>query len=67
MVDDKNVMKQSNPGEREREHPAYTLQIRCGKEGGGKGALVQTELSATLSCANVQYLFQPGIWGEYDE
>ena len=26
---------------------AKTLQVRCGKEGGGKGALVQDDLSAT--------------------
>ena len=38
---------------------AYTLKIRSGCEGGGKGALVQTEKSATLSCNNDQYLFQP--------
>lgn len=38
---------------------SYTMQIRCGCEGGGKGPLVATELSATLSCANVQTLFQP--------
>lgn len=36
-----------------------TLQVRCGCEGGGKGALVQDDVSATLSCANVQTLFQP--------
>ena len=36
-----------------------TLQVRCGKEGGGKGALIQDDMSATLSCANVQTLFQP--------
>lgn len=44
---------------RERERVPYTLQIRCGKEGGGKGALIQVNMSATLSCANTQYLFQP--------
>ena len=38
---------------------AKTLQARCGKEGGGKGALVQDDLSATLSTSNVQTLFQP--------
>ena len=38
---------------------AKTLQVRCGKEGGGKGALVQDDLSATLSTSNVQTLFQP--------
>ncbi len=36
---------------------AYTLKIRSGCEGGGKGALVQTELSATLSTLQDQTLF----------
>ena len=40
---------------------AYTLKIRSGCEGGGKGALVQTDKSATLSTLNDQYLFQPII------
>lgn len=33
-----------------------TLKIRSGCEGGGKGALVQDELSATLGCGNDQTL-----------
>ena len=37
----------------------YTLKIRSGCEGGGKGALVQTDKSATLSCNNDQTLFVP--------
>ena len=37
----------------------YTLKIRSGCEGGGKGALVQEDKSATLACNNDQYLFQP--------
>lgn len=41
------------------EPAAYTLKIRSGCEGGGKGALVQTELSATLSTLQDQTLFQP--------
>lgn len=36
-----------------------TLKIRSGCEGGGKGALVQTDKSATLSCNNDQTLFVP--------
>lgn len=36
---------------------AYTLKIRSGYEGGGKGALVQTEKSATLSTRQDQTLF----------
>lgn len=38
---------------------AYTLKIRCGKDGGGKGALVQEEKSATLATSADQTLFQP--------
>lgn len=37
----------------------YTLKIRCGCEGGGKGALIQIDKSATLATNNDQYLFQP--------
>lgn len=37
----------------------YTLKIRSGCEGGGKGALVQEDKSATLATNNDQYLFQP--------
>lgn len=36
---------------------AYTLKIRSGCEGGGKGALVQIEKSATLSTLQDQTLF----------
>jgi len=42
---------------------AYTMQVRCGKEGGGKGALIQEDLSATLSTCNIQTLFQPTAYG----
>lgn len=38
---------------------AYTLQDREGKAGGGKGALIAEEMSATLRANNAQYLFQP--------
>ena len=37
----------------------YTLKIRSGCEGGGKGALIQKDKSATLATNNDQYLFQP--------
>lgn len=36
-----------------------TLKIRSGCEGGGKGALVQDDMSATLSCNNDQTVFVP--------
>lgn len=38
---------------------AYTLKIRGGCAGGGKGALVQTEKTGTLSTLQDQTLFQP--------
>jgi DNA (cytosine-5)-methyltransferase 1 len=44
------------------EPAAYTLKIRSGCEGGGKGALVQTELSATISTLQDQTLFQPVVY-----
>ena len=40
-----------------------TLKVRCGCEGGGKGALIQDNLSATLSTNNDQTLFQPRAYG----
>ena len=45
---------------------AYTLKIRSGCEGGGKGALVQEDKSATLATNNDQYLFQPMHTGIID-
>jgi len=40
-----------------------TLKIRSGCEGGGKGALVQDNLSATLSTSNDQTVFVPAAYG----
>ena len=45
-----------------------TLKIRCGHGNGGRGALIQENKSATLSCNNDQTLFVPkayGICGKY--
>ena len=39
------------------------LKIRAGCEGGGKGALIQKNKSATLSCNNDQTLFEPMAFG----
>ena len=36
-----------------------TLKIRSGCEGGGKGAIIQDDKSATLSCSNDQTVFVP--------
>ena len=38
------------------------LKVRSGCEGGGKGALIQEDKSATLSCNNDQTLFEPCSW-----
>ena len=40
----------------------YTMKIRSGCEGGGKGPLIQENKSATLSCSNDQTLFEPCGW-----
>ncbi len=45
---------------------AYTLKVRCGKEGGGKGALLQEEKSATLATSADQTLFQPQGFDRYN-
>ena len=34
------------------------MRLREGKEGGGKGALIQTDMSGTIACNNDQTLFQ---------
>ena len=39
------------------------LKIRSGCEGGGKGALIQENKSATLGCNNDQTLFVPKVYG----
>ena len=44
------------------EETPKTLKIRSGCEGGGKGALIQENKSATLSCNNDQTLFEPCNW-----
>lgn len=40
-----------------------SLKIRGGCEGGGKGALIQDDLSATIGCNNDQTLFVPKTYG----
>ncbi len=40
-----------------------TLKIRSGCEGGGKGALIQDNKSATLSTSNDQTMFVPKVYG----
>ena len=52
-----------DPAESVGEHPEdghdYTLQVRCGNpNGGGKGALIQTDKTATLSASQQQTLFR---------
>lgn len=55
---------QASPYRRDRGRGgnSYTLKIRSGCAGGGKGALVQTEKSATLSTLQDQALFQPVVY-----
>ena len=45
------------------ENTPKTLKIRSGCEGGGKGALIQEDKSATLSCNNDQMVFVPKAYG----
>ena len=40
-----------------------TMKIRSGCEGGGKGALIQENKSATLGCNNDQTVFVPKVYG----
>lgn len=53
---------QASPSGRDKGGNSYTLKIRSGCAGGGKGALVQTEKSATLSTLQDQTLFQPVVY-----
>ena len=53
---------QASPSGCNRGGESYTLKIRSGCEGGGKGALVQTEKSATLSTLQDQTVFQPVVY-----
>lgn len=39
---------------------SYLVRMRAGKPGGGKGPLVQKEVSGTLTANNDQTLIQPG-------
>lgn len=53
--------------DREGELIPYTLKIRSGCEGGGKGALIQENKSATLATNNDQYLFVPVAYSKLNE
>ncbi len=54
------LKNRSGTADRENERiDEYSLKIRSGCDGGGKGALIQTNKSATLSTNNDQYLFAP--------
>lgn len=43
---------------------SYALRMRAGKPGGGKGPLVQTDVSGTLATGNDQTIFQPICMGD---
>lgn len=47
------------PTRRTYKDPPITMKIRGGKPGGGKGPLLQTDMSATLATSNDQALFEP--------
>jgi len=67
LIDEKHMALSCGGGQAGQGFPCTmvpcTLKIRSGCEGGGKGALIQTDKSATLSTLNDQYLFQPVIDG----
>ena len=44
-------------------HTPKTLKIRGGCDGGGKGALIQYDKSATLGCNNDQTVYVPAAYG----
>ena len=44
-----------------------TLQMREGKEGGGKGPLVAEDMSATLGTGSTQIAFTPSSFGGYEQ
>lgn len=46
-----------SPAEAAEAGASYAVRIRGGCDGGGKGALVQTERSGTLGCGNDQTIF----------
>ena len=54
----KGEAEERTSGDKCREATAYSLKIRSGCAGGGKGALVQTEKIGTLSTLQDQTLFQ---------
>ena len=39
--------------------PPLAMRVRCGKPGGGKGPLIQTDLAGAATASNDQTLFQP--------
>lgn len=54
----KSKAEERTSGDKCCEAAAYTLKIRSGCAGGGKGALVQTEKTGTLSTIQDQTIFQ---------
>ena len=58
MSEEKNLPQLESP-------VPYSLRIRSGCSGGGKGALIQEDKSGTLACNNDQSLFVPYSDGEY--
>ena len=59
MTDNGKVQTQTSRMGTGGNNVPLVMKIRSGCEGGGKGALVQTDKSATLSCNNDQTVFVP--------
>lgn len=49
----------------DRHAVTYAVSVRCGCEGGGKGALIQTDVSGTLGTHNDQAIFTESSFGAY--
>lgn len=45
----------------------FALRMRAGKPGGGKGPLVQTNLSGTLGCSNDQSIIEPLLFDHHPQ
>ena len=62
-----NLAQGSRPASNEPEKESLTvpvaLRMRGGKPGGGKGPLIQTDISGRLGCNNDQRIFEPIAYG----
>lgn len=79
LFEPQRVFRDLAPGCSERQNPptnpragtheasksldVFALRMRAGKPGGGKGPLIQTDISGTLGCNNDQTIFEPIAYG----